>query len=40
VKASIMVGLVAVAVVLAGLLMARQERARERDVQAAAAGRG
>jgi putrescine transport system permease protein len=38
--ASIMVGLVAVAVVLAGLLMARQERARERDVQAAAAGRG
>jgi putrescine transport system permease protein len=37
--ASIMVGLVALAVVVAGLLMARQERARERDIQAAAAGR-
>jgi putrescine transport system permease protein len=37
--ATIMVGLVAVAVLIAGLLMAQQERARERDIQAAAAGR-
>jgi putrescine transport system permease protein len=37
--ASIRVGVVAVAVAVAGLLMAQQERARERDVQAAAAGR-
>jgi putrescine transport system permease protein len=37
--ATLLVGVVAVAVVLAGLMMARQERSRERDIQAAVAGR-
>lgn len=38
--ATIMVGLVTVFVVLAGVLMARQEKRRQRDVQLAAAGGG
>jgi putrescine transport system permease protein len=37
--ATIMIGVVAVAVVAAGVLMSRQERLRARDVQTAAAGR-
>jgi putrescine transport system permease protein len=36
--ASIMVLLVTVGVVIAGILMARQERSRQRDMQMAAAG--
>jgi putrescine transport system permease protein len=36
--ATIMVGVVALFVVLAGVMMSRQEKARQRDVQAAAAG--
>jgi putrescine transport system permease protein len=36
--ASIMVGVVAAFVILAGVMMSRQEKARQRDVQAAAAG--
>jgi putrescine transport system permease protein len=36
--ASIMVLLVTVGVVIAGMLMARQERSRQRDMQMAAAG--
>jgi putrescine transport system permease protein len=38
--ATIMVGLVTVFVVLAGILMARQEKRRQRDIQLAAAGGG
>jgi putrescine transport system permease protein len=38
--ATIMVGLVTVFVVLAGILMARQEKRRQRDIQMAAAGGG
>lgn len=37
--ASLLVGIVAIAVVVAGVLMSRQERLRQRDIQAAAAGR-
>jgi putrescine transport system permease protein len=36
--ATIMVGIVALFVILAGVMMSRQEQARQRDVQAAAAG--
>lgn len=38
--ATIMVGLVTVFVVIAGILMARQEKRRQRDIQMAAAGGG
>ena len=36
--ATIMVGIIALFVILAGVMMSRQERTRQRDVQAAAAG--
>jgi putrescine transport system permease protein len=38
--ATIMVSVVALFVIFAGILMARQERARQRDIQMAKAGDG
>lgn len=38
--ATLMVGIVTIFVIVAGILMARQERARQRDIQMAQAGAG